>query len=66
MNSALNKIVVAAIDNQWIKGAKDMVMGYANNSFVELMGWLYFRYFQIMPGYLMRNEDKMQATYNSK
>ena len=27
MNSDLNKIVVAAIDEQWIKGKKYMVMG---------------------------------------
>ena len=41
MNSALKKIVVADIDEQHIKGAKDLVMGYANKSFVELMDCLY-------------------------
>ena len=37
MDSDLNKIVVAAIDVQCIKGSKDMVMGYTNKSFVKLM-----------------------------
>ena len=36
MNSALKKIVVAVIDKQWMKGAKYKVMGYTNESFVEL------------------------------
>ena len=31
MNINLKTIVVAAIDYQWIKGEKDMVMGYAKN-----------------------------------
>ena len=43
-----------------------MVMGYAKASFVELMNWLYGSYGKITPGYLMRNQDKMQATYNVK
>ena len=43
MNSALKKIVVTSIDNQWIKGTKYMVMGYAKNSFIELMECLYIR-----------------------
>ena len=64
MNSALKKIVFAAIYEQWIKGAKDMVMGCAKKSFVELMEWLYVRYGKIMPGEIMQNQDKMQATYN--
>ena len=34
MNSALKKIVVAAMYDEWIKGQKYMVMVYANNSFV--------------------------------
>ena len=29
-NSALKKIFVTAIDEQWIKGVKDVMMGYAN------------------------------------
>ena len=29
-NSALKKIFVTAIDEQWIKGVKDAMMGYAN------------------------------------
>ena len=37
MNSALKKIVVAASNNQWLKRAKDLVMGYANKKFVELV-----------------------------
>ena len=40
MNSSLKKIVVEAMDKQWTKRAKDMVMVYANNSSVELMDWL--------------------------
>ena len=43
MNSALKTIVFAAIDDQWIKEGKDMVMGYANKTFVELMGWIYIQ-----------------------
>ena len=37
MNSALKKVVVAAIYDQWFKGGEDMVMGYENKYFVELM-----------------------------
>ena len=66
MNNSFKKIIVAAINKQWIKGAKDMVMGYANKSFVELMDWLYVRYDQIMPGYLMQNQENMKATYDVK
>ena len=43
-----------------------MVMGYANKSFVEVVEWLCVGYFQITPGCLMRNQDKIQVTYNSK
>ena len=43
-----------------------MVMGYAYNSFVELMNWLCIIYVKIMPGYLMQNQDEMQATYNTE
>ena len=64
MNIDLNKIVVAAIDKQWTKWAKDMVMGYARKPFVKIMDWMYIRYGQIIPGYLIRNQEKMQATYN--
>ena len=39
MNSALKKIMLSAIDDQWLKGTKDLVMGYANKMFVELMDW---------------------------
>ena len=66
MNSALKKTVVASIDGQWIKWKKDMLMGYANKSFVELTEWLYVRYRQITPGDLMKNQYEMQATYNVK
>ena len=55
MNSALDKIVLTAIDNQWIKGEKDMVMLNSKKSFVELVDWIYVRYVQITPGYLMDN-----------
>ena len=58
MNIALKKIFIAAIDNQWIKGTKYMVMGYSKKSFVELMDWLYVWYGQIMLGYLMKNQGK--------
>ena len=34
MNSDPKKIFVADIINQWIKGAKYMVIGYSNKSFV--------------------------------
>ena len=50
MNSDLNKISVAAIDEQWIKGGKYVVVGYSNKSFVEFMDFLYVRYGQITPG----------------
>ena len=64
MNSSLKKITVTVIDAQWIKGAKDMVMVYANNLFIKLTDWFYIRYIQITPKYLMNNQDEMQATYN--
>ena len=56
MNSAIKKIAIAAIRYQWIKGSKDMVMGYGNNSYMDLMDWLHVRYGQVMPGYLIRNQ----------
>ena len=58
MNIALKKIFIAAIDDQWIKGTKYMVMGHSKRSFVELMDWLYVWYGQIMLGYLMKNQGK--------
>ena len=44
MNIFLKKIVVAAINNQWLKGAKDLILEYANKTFLELMYWLYIHY----------------------
>ena len=63
MNSAFNNIIVAAIGNQWVKGSKNIVVGYANKSFVELMEWIYVSYGQITPGYLMRNQEKIQRQH---
>ena len=40
MHSALKKIVVAPIDDQWLKEAKYPVMGYTKKPFVELVDWL--------------------------
>ena len=40
MNIYLKKIAVTAIDDQWIKESKDMVMEYSKKSFVEIMGRL--------------------------
>ena len=64
MNSALKKIVVAAMYDEWIKGQKYMVMVYANKYFMELRACLYGWYRQITPGDLTSNQDKIQATYN--
>ena len=55
MNSAQKKIIVAAIDNQWIKGENYMVMGHAKKSFIGFMDWIYVRYDQITPKDLMKN-----------
>ena len=66
MNSTLKKIVVEDIREQWIKGAKYMVMVYAKMSFVEFMDCLYLRYGHITPGDLMRNKEDMQGTYNAE
>ena len=41
-----------------------MVMGYTNNTFVEIMDWLYVQYRHITPGYLMQNQEEMQVKYN--
>ena len=65
MNSALNIKVSAAIDDQQLKWAKDMVMGYAI-FFEELMDWIYSRYGQIMTGDLMKNTDSIQTAYHVK
>ena len=40
MNIYLKKIAVTAIDDQWIKESKDMVMEYSKKSFVEITGRL--------------------------
>ena len=55
MKVSLNKIIAAAINNQWVKGVKNMVIGYAKTSFVEQMYWLYVQYGQIVTVYLMRS-----------
>ena len=66
MNSALRKIVVASIGDQWIKRTKDMVLGYTIKSLMELMDCIYVRYGQIAPRGLMRNQDEMKVTYNAE
>ena len=63
MNIDFRKVVTANIEKQWMKWAKDMVMGYTNKSFVKLMDWLYVQYGHITPGDLVRNQEEMQATY---
>ena len=63
MNIDFRKVVAANIEKQWMKWAKDMVMGYTNKSFVKLMDWLYVQYGHITPGDLVRNQEEMQATY---
>ena len=40
INSFLKKIIFIAIGDQWIKGAKVMVMGYDKKSFFAFMYWL--------------------------
>ena len=66
MNSALKKIVVVAIKKKCIKGAKDMVMGYVNKYFRELMDWIYLWYGHITPRDLILKQEGMQETYNFK
>ena len=61
MNSALRNIVIAAIDNQLLKGAKDLVVGCTNKIFVELVYWIYIYYGQIIPGKIMNNQEIIQA-----
>ena len=56
MNSALKKIAVAAINDQYSKGEKHLVMGYATKYFVELGDWIYVRYSQMNPRDLMNNQ----------
>ena len=41
-----------------------MVMGYPNKYSVELMYWIYVRYVKIMTVDLMKNQDRIQSTYN--
>ena len=65
-NSTIKEIFVTAIDKEWIKGAKEMVMGYTNKSFVKVMDWMYVRYGHIPPGDLIRNQEEMQGTYTSE
>ena len=62
MNSFLKNIVVAAIDNKWLKGVKDLVMRYTNKMFVELTDWIYIHYGKITPGEIMNNQDTTQAS----
>ena len=61
MNSSLNKIIVADIDKQWTKEAKEMVVDYTNKYLVELMDWLFMLYGHITPGDLMLNQEEMQV-----
>ena len=64
ISSDLNKMAVAAINDQCIKGAKNWVMGCANKTLVEQMNWLYTRYGKIRLRDLMKNQDKMQTSYH--
>ena len=64
MNSVFKKKIVTAINDQRIKCAKYMVMGYANKSFVELRDWMYVQYEKITPGDLMWNQENMKSMYN--
>ena len=64
MNSELKKMAVAEINNQCIKGTKNLVMGFANKTFVEQMDRLYTGYGKITPWDLMKNQDKMQTSYH--
>ena len=64
INRSLKKITVIEIDDQCLKGAKDMVMVFANKSFVELLDWLYIQYGQITPWDLMKDQDTMQTSYH--
>ena len=43
-----------------------MGIRYANNYFFELMDWIYVKYVQIMPVYLMSNQYEMKVEYNIK
>ena len=65
MNSVLKKIFVVAIDDQLLKGAKDLVMGYTNKTIIELMDWLDICYRQITPSDIM-NDHNMQELYDFK
>ena len=64
ISSDLNKMAVAAINDQCIKGAKNLIMGFAKNTLVEQMDWLYTCYGKITLRDLMKNQDKMQTSYH--
>ena len=64
MNSVMKKIVVAGIDEQWLKRAKNIVGRYTNKTIVELMDWIYICYGQITLGELMKNQDTIQEMYH--
>ena len=64
MNSSLKKIVVTAINEQWLKGANKLLMGYADKTFLEQMDWLYIHYGKIMPRDLIKNQDMMPTLYH--
>ena len=66
MNISAKKIVFASIEDQWLKGENDLVMGYANKTFVELMYWLYIHYGRITPVNLTKNKYTMQTSYHVK
>ena len=66
MNSALKKIVVAAVDNQWLKISKYPITGYNNKTFTDLMDCIYIHYGQITPRKLMKNQEMMQASYHKE
>ena len=64
MNSVMKKIVVAGIDEQWLKRAKNIVGRYTNKTIVELMDWIYICYGQITLGELMKNQDTIQGLFH--
>ena len=64
INCAMKNIMLDAIDNQWLKGVKYIIMRYVNKAFVELMCWLYILYRQITPEKLMKNQGRMHSLYH--
>ena len=64
INISPKKILVAAINNHWLKEEKYLVVGYTNNTFLEQMEWLDIHYGKIMTVDIMNNQDKMQALYH--